>query len=176
MTNKATGNATKLHVLPVAKGGWAIKKAGSPEPMKTFATKAEATAYAKKVAAKSKGAVVQFKAKKSAAKKAATKKPAAKASVVTHEKWILMSKPAKAGKVSKIAPAKAKKGSPQFGSAKGKFVIATDFEDTPEEFAEDVPAEEPADLGLGTDLLRRVLYLPRIPSRSRMLAGRPASH
>lgn len=136
MAKKGAGNAKKLHVLPVAKGGWAIKNAGSPEPMKTFATKAEATAYAKKVAAKSKGAVAQFKAKKSTAKKTAAKKPAAKANVVTHEKWILMSKPAKAGKVSKIAPANAKKGSPQFGSAKGKFVIAADFENTPEDFHE----------------------------------------
>lgn len=135
MAKKAAGNAKKLHVLPVAKGGWAIKNAGSPKPMKTFATKAEATAYAKKVAA-SKGAVVQFKAKKSTAKKAAAKKPAAKGSVVTHEKWILMSKPAKAGKVSKIAPAKVQKGSPQFGSAKGKFVIGADFENTPEDFHE----------------------------------------
>lgn len=136
MAKNAAGKAKELHVLPVAKGGWAIKNAGSPEPIKTFATKSEATAYAKKVAAKSKGAVVQIKAKKSTAKEAGAQKPAAKTSVVTHEKWILTSKPAKAGKVSKIAPANTKMGSPQFGSAKGKFVIAAGFDDTPDDFHE----------------------------------------
>lgn len=134
MAKKTAGKDKSLHVVPVPKGGWAIKNAGSPKPMKTFATKAEATAYAKKVAAKPKSSV-QFKPKKTVGKKDKAKKTA-KTSVVTHKKWILVSKSMKEGKVSQIAPGNAEKGSPQFGSAKGKFVIAADFEKTPEDFHE----------------------------------------
>jgi len=133
MAKKSAETPKNLHVVPVPKGGWAIKNAGSPEPMKTFATKAQATAYAKKLAGDSS---LQFEAKNSVGKKPTGKKAALKTTVVTHEKWILASKTTKQGKVSRIAPGRTKRGSPQFGSAKGKFVIAADFEKTPEDFHE----------------------------------------
>lgn len=38
------------------------------------------------------------------------------------------------GKVAKVGPPKARKGSPLFGSAEGKFVMADDFEETSEDF------------------------------------------
>lgn len=135
MAKKSADKPKNLHVVPVPKGGWAIKDAGSPKPMKTFATKAEATAYAKKIASPSKS-TDPFKAKTSAGKKVVAKKAVAKTTVVTHQKWILASKPAKQGKISKVAPGQTKKGSPQFGSAKGKFVVAADFEEIPEDFHE----------------------------------------
>ncbi len=135
MAKKSVEKPKNLHVVPVPKGGWAIKDAGSPKPIKTFATKAEATAYAKEIAGPSKSSG-QYTAKTGMIKKPVGKKVAVKTTVVTHEMWILASKPAKQGKVSQVAPGQTKKGSPKFGSAQGKFVIAADFEKTPEDFHE----------------------------------------
>lgn len=114
-----------LHVLPTAKGEWAVKSAGSPQPLKTLPTKAAATTYAKKLVGQK---------MKVAEKPAGKKGPAA--DIVTHHKGMVSVYTVKQGKVSKVGPAKGKKGSPQFGSAEGKFVIADDFEETPEDFDE----------------------------------------
>ncbi|MFO7955903.1 MAG: DUF2188 domain-containing protein [Candidatus Brocadiia bacterium] len=114
-----------LHVLPTAKGEWAVKSAGAPKPLKTLPTKAAATTYAKTLVGKK---------MKVAEKPTGKKAPAA--DIVTHHKWIVSVHTAEQGKVSKVGPAKGKKGSPQFGSAQGKFVIADDFEETPQDFDE----------------------------------------
>jgi hypothetical protein len=129
---KSAPETQSLHVLPVAKGGWAIKRAGEPEPIQTFASKVEASAHARTLANKARSGSVHVKARK-AAKKVAAKTAGP---VVIHDKWIIASKPARHGKVSRIVPTAVKKGSPTFGSARGKFVIGSDLDDTPEDFHE----------------------------------------
>lgn len=114
-----------LHVLPTAKGEWAVKSAGAPKPLKTLPTKAAATKYAK--------ALVE---KKTMVAEKRTGKKSPSADIITHHKGAVSVYTTKQGKVSKVGPAKAKKGSPQFGSAEGMFVIADDFEETPEGFDE----------------------------------------
>ncbi len=118
-----------LHVVPTATGSWAIKAAGSPAPIKTFATKAQATTYAKKLVS------VRTASSK---KRGAVTAPAtvnAKASIVTHGEWIFFSQVSSHGKTLKIAPAASEPGAPTFGSAAGKFVVESDFDAIPEDFA-----------------------------------------
>jgi hypothetical protein len=114
-----------LHVLPTAKGDWAIKAGGSPKPLKVFSSKNAAKAYAK--------SLVVVVDKKSGSKGSAAKKAggASSADIVVHTKAIFQFKHSSKGKVSKVV---GKKSGPQFGSAKGKFVIAPDFNEIPQDF------------------------------------------
>lgn len=114
-----------LHVLPTAKGEWAVKSGGAPKPLKILPTKTAATTYAKTLVGKKMKVGENTSGQEGSA-----------ADIVTHHKGIVSVHTVKQGKVSKVGPVKGTKGSPTFGSAQGRFVIADDFEETPEDFDE----------------------------------------
>lgn len=126
MAKKAKISGGKdIHVLPTAKGEWAIKAGGSPKPLKLFSSKNAATAYAKNLVAKP-NKTIGAKAGKKA------KGALSSVDVYVHTKAIFEVKHTSKGKVSKVVS--KTKAVPQFGSAKGKFVLSPDFDETPEDF------------------------------------------
>lgn len=115
------GLPATYHVLPAARGGWMVKRDGDATALAHFAAKEEAVICARVLAA---GDGDRHTGR------SATCRP----SVVVHDSVRFAWMTSDDGTVARVENPSGSKRRPTFGSARGRFAIADDFDEMPPDF------------------------------------------